>query len=96
MLLVLSLSSGCLSRTSSGNQSEIDAANIAANDGKPPTMFLGIKLYPHAAMKIATTPMILTPTCSSHRSSGTYINTTTIVKSSNGSTTTYTTKGYIR
>ena len=72
ILLALSLTSGCLSRTSVGNQADIDAMNIAYNDGKAPTMFLGMKLYPHAARNILMTPMIYTPTCSPHRHSGTY------------------------
>ena len=92
ILLALLCTTGCTTATNY-TQAEKDA-----NEGHAPKMFLGVlKVYPQAALKIATTPMIVTPTCSSHRSSsGTYINTTTTVKSSNGSTTTYTTKGYIR
>jgi hypothetical protein len=57
LLLILSLTSGCISlRTPVEHQAAYEAANIAANDGQPPTMFLGMKLYPHAARNILMTP----------------------------------------
>jgi len=67
------------------------------NNGHPPKMLFGMKVYPENAIKILSTPMILTPEAArSSMSRTTYINTTTTVRSSNGTTTTYTTKGYIR
>ena len=35
--------------------SSIEEMKIAANEGKPPVNFLGLKLYPHAAAKILMT-----------------------------------------
>jgi len=67
------------------------------NNGHPPKMLFGMKVYPENAMKILSTPMTLTPEAArSSMSRTTYINTTTTVRSSNGTTTTYTTKGYVR
>jgi len=57
IILLLLSTTGCVSlRTPVENQAGIDAMNIAANGGNPPTMFLGMKLYPHAAAKILMTP----------------------------------------
>jgi hypothetical protein len=88
ILLAISLT-GCTTATNY-TQAEKDD-----NCGEPPKIFLGMKVYPNASLKILNTPMMLAPSCSVGRSTTTYINTTTTVKHSNGSTTTYTTKGYI-
>jgi hypothetical protein len=56
ILIALSLSSGCAHMPIDGYDiREREAANIAANEGKPPVNFLGLKLYPHAAAKILMT-----------------------------------------
>lgn len=89
--LALLYTTGCTTATNY-TQAEKDA-----NEGHAPKMFLGVlKVYPQAALKIATTPMILVPTCSPHISSTTYIYNTTTIQHSNGTHTAYTTKGTIR
>ena len=84
--------SGCTTATN------YTAAEKEANQGHPPKMLFGIlKVYPENAMKILSTPMTLTPEAArSSMSRTTYINTTSTIKHSNGTTTTITTKGYAR
>lgn len=52
ILLALLSTSGCATMPV---DSRADEFNIAANDGKPPVNFLGLKLYPHAAANILMT-----------------------------------------
>jgi ABC-type uncharacterized transport system auxiliary subunit len=85
ILLAISLT-GCTTATN------YTKAEFEANDNQAPKMFLGMmKVYPGAAAKILSTPMIATKPASS-----TYIYTTTTIKDNKGNTTTYTTSGYVR
>ena len=52
ILIALLSTSGCATMPV---DSRADEFNIAANDGKPPVNFLGLKLYPHAGAKILMT-----------------------------------------
>ena len=81
--------SGCTTATS------YTEAEKAGNNGHSPKMLFGVlKVYPEGALKILTTPTQLAYQPSGYRS--TYINTTSTIKHSNGTTTTITTKGYVR
>jgi hypothetical protein len=91
LLISVVLLSGCTTAT---NYTEFEKQ---MNNGHPPKMLFGMKVYPEYAKSILFTPMTLTPEAArSSMSSTTYINTTTTIRHSNGTTTTYTTKGYVR
>ena len=67
-----------------------------ANQGNPPKMLFGVlKVYPENAMKILSTPMMLSPEAA-RSSSSTPIYGRVTVSDSKGNSTTYKISGYVR
>jgi hypothetical protein len=89
LLISVVLLSGCTTAT---NYTEFEKQ---MNNGHPPKMFLGMKVYPEYAKSVLSTPMTLSPEAA-RSSMSTPVYGRVTVSDGKGNSTTYKISGYVR